>query len=83
MDQVFLCHFLYFHNIISLTLTTLWANSADDKLKISFLFFPENRISPMETICLKCLILFSGKNKKKKKNFNVSCAENFSHSAKH
>ena len=27
-----------------LTLTTLWANSADDKLVIVFLFFPENRI---------------------------------------
>ena len=26
-----------------LTLTTLWASSADDKLMIYFLFFPENR----------------------------------------
>ena len=29
---------------IFLTFTTLWANSADDKLVIFFLFFPENRI---------------------------------------
>ena len=41
-----------------------------------FLFFPENRIwyfmqidiscklSPLETVCMKCQILFSGKNKK-------------------
>ena len=28
----------------SLTFTTTWANSADDKLMIVFLFFPENRI---------------------------------------
>ena len=27
-----------------LTFTTLWANSADDKLMIFFLFFPGNRI---------------------------------------
>ena len=27
-----------------LTFTTLWAFSADDKLMIFFLFFPENRI---------------------------------------
>ena len=26
-----------------LTITTLWANSADDKLGTVFLFFPENR----------------------------------------
>ena len=53
-----------------LTLTTLWANSADNKLMI-FLFFPENRIwhflqivsiTPLEAICMKCQILFSGKN---------------------
>ena len=29
---------------IVLTFTTLWADSADDKLMIFFLFFPENRI---------------------------------------
>ena len=38
-----------------LTFTTLWANSADDKLVICFLF-SEN---------MKYQILFSGKNKKK------------------
>ena len=57
------------HNYIiltSLTFTTLWAFSADDKLMIFFLFFPENRIRHFikETICMKCHILFSGKNKK-------------------
>ena len=30
--------------LVSLTFTTLWAFSADDKLMIFFLFFPENRI---------------------------------------
>ena len=54
-----------------LTLTTLWANSADNKLMIFLLFFPENRIwhflqivsiTPLEAICMKCQILFSGKN---------------------
>ena len=29
---------------VSLTFTTLWANSADDKLAIFFSYFPENRI---------------------------------------
>ena len=69
----------------SLTFTTLWAFSADDKMMLFFLFFPENRIwhfmqivslgdnlhemsNPVfwekETICMKCQILFSGKNKK-------------------
>ena len=53
-----------------LTFTTLWANSADDKLVIFFLFCQKTgfyiscKLSPMETICIKCLILFSGKNKK-------------------
>ena len=57
---------------IILTFTTLWAYSADNKLMLFFLFFPENRIwhymqtSPMETIYMKCQILFSMKKKKKK-----------------
>ena len=29
---------------ITFTLSTLWANSADDKLVILVLYFPENRI---------------------------------------
>ena len=33
-----------------------------------------------ETICMKCQILFSGKNKKK--YFNMSSAENFTQCAK-
>ena len=50
-----------------LTLSMLLANSADDKLMI---FSPENRIRHFmqtvskEKICMKCQILFAGKNKK-------------------
>ena len=107
-------------NLYILNFTTLWTNSADDKLILFFLFFPENKIwhfmqikvcvvgwsglilwwiynfyrhclwansaedilkyfpyfsrkigfdfscklSPKETICMKCQSLFSGKNKK-------------------
>ena len=71
-----------------LTLTTLWANSADNKL-IVFLYFPEIRQTfhvnflPMETICLKyhTCILFPEKNKKK--YFKISSAENFTQHANH
>ena len=42
--------------------------SVDDILKLFFLFFPENRIwhymQIVSTICMKCQILFSGRNKK-------------------
>ena len=58
----------------------LWIKiSVDNFLKYVSYFFPENRIdiscklSPVETICLKCLILFSGKNKKN--IINLSSAE--------
>ena len=52
----------------ALTFTTIWTISADNK----FLFFPprkrrfdiSSKLSPMETICMKCQILFFGKNKK-------------------
>ena len=53
-----------------LTFTALWANSADNKLIIFFLIFLENRfdisckLSPKETICMKCQSLFSGEIKK-------------------
>ena len=54
-----------------LTFTALWANSADDKLMIFFLFFTIKQVltfvcklSPMETICMKCQTLFSGKIRK-------------------
>ena len=48
----------------------LWADSADDKLMIFFLFFPRKQDltihtnSHQETICMRCQILFSRKNKK-------------------
>ena len=54
-----------------LTITTLWANSADDKLIFFFLsFFSENRHwhFMQMVICIKCQHQFSGKNKKKNKN---------------
>ena len=78
-----------------LTFRTLLANSAGDKLIIFFLFFPENRtwhfmqivsigdkckLSPLETICMKCQILFPMKNKKK--YFKMLSAEKFTQSAK-
>ena len=46
-------------------------NSADKIFKIFFLFFPETgfdiscKLSPQETICMKCQSLFSGKKNKK------------------
>ena len=52
-----------------LTFTTLWANSADNKLMI-FSYFSQKtvfiiscKMSPMETTDMKCQNLFSGKNK--------------------
>ena len=66
-------------DILLSTITT------DNKL-LFFLFFPENRfdipckLSAMETICIKCHNLFSGKNKKK--YLKMSTAENFMQSAK-
>ena len=54
-----------------LTFTTLWVNSADDKLVIFFLIFSQKKgfdisckLSSVETICMKCQILFSGKIRK-------------------
>ena len=61
--------------------TFLWANSADDKLKV-FSFFPRKTgfdisctLSPMKTMWMKCQILFSGKIKKKMstENFYPEC----------
>ena len=72
---------------IVITFTSLWANSADDKLFIFFLFFPENRVdiscklSSLETICMKYQILFSAENNIKK-YFIMLSDENFTQSAK-
>ena len=67
----------------SLTFTTLWADS-EDKLVI-FSYFSKKtgfdiscKLSLMETICMKCQILFSGKNMKK--YFSMLSAENFTQS---
>ena len=43
----------------TLTITTQFADSADDELAIVFIFFPENGIWHF----MKCQIPFSGKNK--------------------
>ena len=54
-----------------LTFTTVWSNLDDDKFVVFVIFFPENRIWHfmqivfMETICMKCQNMFSGKNNKK------------------
>ena len=39
------------------------------------------RLSPFETICIKCQNLFSGKSNRK--DISVSSAENFTKSVKH
>ena len=70
----------------SLTLSTLWANSADNKLISEtkyfflFLFFLQKtgfdtscKLSPKETICIKCQSLYFRKNKKN--IFSLSSAE--------
>ena len=61
--------------------TTLLTNSAADRLIIFSCFSPRTgfdvscKLSLMEIICMKCQILFSGKNKKT--YFRMLCAENF------
>ena len=48
-----------------LAFTTYWANSADNKLVMFFLrIFPRKQDLIWHFICMKCLILFSRKNKK-------------------
>ena len=64
------------NELLADTLTMLWADSADNKLIIFSLFFLEK-----ETICMKCQILFSRKNKKK--CFKMSSAEIFTQYAKY
>ena len=65
--------FFFFFCIIHLTklsFTTLLANSTHNKLMILFLFSQKTgfdilcKLSPMETICMKYQILFSGKIRK-------------------
>ena len=64
-------HISHPHNLLQfnlcLTITSLWANSADDKLMISrkwALTFYGNCLLTKETISVKCQSLFSRKNKK-------------------
>ena len=43
--------------------TTLWADSADNKLMIFFLLILENRDLTLQANCLLCQVLFLRKNK--------------------
>ena len=69
-----------------LTITTLLANSADNKLVIFFLFFPENRIWHFMQIVsiVDNLHEISNHDFKEiiRKIFQSSSAENFTHNAK-
>ena len=68
----------------TLTFTTLWTNSADDKVMIFFFFLRRKQDLTFHAnclqICMKCQNLNSGKNKKK--YFSMSSAEIFTQSAK-
>ena len=65
-----------------LTFNSLSANSEDDKFIVLFFsYFSQKtgfdiscKLSPLETICMNCQSLFSGKNKKKK-YFKMSSAD--------
>ena len=78
---------LFLTNMEPLILAVLSTNSADDKFMV-FSSFSQKirfdtacRLSPKETICMNCQILFSGKNKK---NISKCCLLNFfSQLAKH
>ena len=56
-----------FHILICLMLSTLGKIFSRRHTEIFFLFFPEMgfaiscKLSPLETVCMKCQILFSGK----------------------
>ena len=63
----------------ALIFTTRWAILADDKFVIFYIISLQKtgfdilcKLSPLETICMKCQILFSGKNKE---NILGSCAK--------
>ena len=67
LNQIFYL-FYYIVVLTCLLFSTLTANSIGDKLIIVFFFFSPKRgfdisskLSPLETICVKCQILYSGK----------------------
>ena len=70
----------------TLALSTLWTKSADVKFMVFFLFFPRKHDLTfhanclLETICMKCQVLFSGESKK---YFKMSSAQLFTQHAKH
>ena len=65
---------------VSFNLSTPWESSTDDNVIILFSYFSKRTGFTIETICMKCQILFSGE-KKNEKYFNM--AENFTQYAKH
>ena len=71
-----------------LTFTILWALSADDKLLIFSYFSQETgidisyKLSPLETVCMKCQIPFFGINKKNTMYFKMFSVEIFTQHAK-
>ena len=65
-----------------LTFTILWTNSADDKLTIVFLFFPESRFRNFMQIVDSQEMSKPVFWEKQEKYFNMSPAENFIQSVK-
>ena len=73
------------HRQNTLKLIVLWANSADVRLMFFLVFLKIGfsiscKLSPKETICMSCVILFLGKVRKKYSK--ISSAENFTRHAK-
>ena len=63
--------------MLDLAITTLWANSANDKSMIFFSYFSQetgfdssHKLSPLETVCMKCQNLFQGNLRK---NISICC----------
>ena len=67
------------YTVHKLSCLACWVKFSADKILKYFSYFCQKtgfenscKLSPLETICMKCQILFSGKNKK---NINLSSAE--------
>ena len=66
LSATVVCHCKWLQIFPALTLTSLLANSADDKLVIFFLFYPENRIW-----CFMQIVPIPGSGKKEKKSISI------------
>ena len=71
LELSFAIYWIRIYNMLTLTFTTRWANSGDNKLMMFFLFFPESGILHfMEIVSIGGRFhemsnpFFSGKNKK-------------------